>query len=103
MDRRGAAFCYPVEISHGFLENLLELRIDWLFLPHFKGAAPRNGNGQVPAKSITCPLSQGEPYYLGTAFKDHPAYLALKKPGASCPPSSISRKGMRPPRVHFSR
>ena len=41
VDRRGAAFCYPVEISHGFLEDLLERRIDWLFLPHFKGAAPR--------------------------------------------------------------
>ena len=83
VDRRGAAFCYPVEISHGFLQDLLELRIDWLFLPHFKGGAPRNGkgSGRAPAKSITCPISQGEPYYLGTAFKDHPAYRTLKKAG----------------------
>jgi predicted CoA-substrate-specific enzyme activase len=83
VDRRGAAFCYPVEISHGFLQDLLERRIDWLFLPHFKGNAPHNGNGngQAPAKSITCPISQGEPYYLGTAFKDQAAYRALKNAG----------------------
>jgi len=93
VDRRGAAFCYPVEISHGFLEDLLERRIDWLFLPHFKGTAPRNGNGRVPAKSITCPLSQGEPYYLGTAFKDHPAYLVLKKSGRILSPVIDFSKG----------
>lgn len=93
VDRRGAAFCWPVEISHGFLEDLLERRIDWLFLPHFKGAEPRIGNGRVPAKSITCPLSQGEPYYLGTAFKDHPAYLALKKAGRILSPVIDFSKG----------
>ncbi len=95
VDRRGAAFCYPVEISHGFLQDLLELRIDWLFLPHFKGGAPRNGNGcgHSPAKSITCPLSQGEPYYLGTAFKDHPAYLSLKKAGRILSPVIDFAKG----------
>jgi predicted CoA-substrate-specific enzyme activase len=95
VDRRGAAFCYPVEISHGFLQDLLELRIDWLFLPHFKGNAPRNGNGtgRAPAKSITCPLSQGEPYYLGTAYKDHPAYLALKKAGRILSPVIDFAKG----------
>ena len=32
VDRRGAAFCYPVEISHGFLQDLLELQ-DRLALP----------------------------------------------------------------------
>jgi predicted CoA-substrate-specific enzyme activase len=95
VDRRGAAFCYPAEISHGFLEDLLSRRIDWLFLPHFKGTGPHkgNGNGQAPAKSITCPISQGEPYYLGTAFKDHPAYSALKNSGRILSPVIDFSKG----------
>jgi predicted CoA-substrate-specific enzyme activase len=95
VDRRGAAFCYPVEISHGFLQDLLERRIDWLFLPHFKSNAPLNGrdNGQAPTKSVTCPISQGEPYYLGTAFKDHPAYRTLKKAGRILSPVIDFSKG----------
>ncbi len=101
VDRRGAAFCYPVEISHGFLEDLLSRRIDWLFLPHFKGNVQRNGNGsgngkgngRAPAKSITCPISQGEPYYLGTAFKDHPAYRDLKTAGRILSPVIDFSKG----------
>jgi len=100
-----------VEISHGFLEDLLTRKVDWLFLPHFKGNAPRNGKGGVnahgngngngtgngtgraPAKSITCPISQGEPYYLGTAFKDHEAYRALKKAGRILSPVIDFSKG----------
>jgi predicted CoA-substrate-specific enzyme activase len=95
VDRRGAAFCWPVEVSHGFLQDLLERRIDWLFLPHFKGGALRNGNGsgQAPAKSITCPISQGEPYYLGTAYKDHPAFRALKTAGRILSPVIDFSKG----------
>ena len=105
VDRKGAAFCYPAEISHGFLEDLLTRKIDWLFLPHFKGTAPRNGNGsgngqgngngngRAPVKSITCPISQGEPYYLGTAFKHHAAYRALKKAGRILSPVIDFSKG----------
>ncbi|MGE5800244.1 MAG: acyl-CoA dehydratase activase-related protein, partial [Syntrophaceae bacterium] len=87
--------CWPVEISHGFLLDLLERRIDWLFLPHFKGGATRNGNGSglVPAKSVTCPISQGEPYYLGTAYKDHPAFRALKTAGRILSPVIDLSKG----------
>ncbi len=83
VNRRGSAFCWPAEISHGFLEDLLQQRIDWLFLPHFKGAEPRDGveGGPRRCKGITCPLSQAEPYYLRSAFKDHPVYEKLKKAG----------------------
>ncbi|MGE5799060.1 MAG: acyl-CoA dehydratase activase, partial [Syntrophaceae bacterium] len=95
VDRKGAAFCWPVEISHGFLQDLLERRIDWLFLPHFKGGATRNGNGsgRAPAKSVACPISQGEPYYLGTAYKDHPAFRALKTAGRILSPVIDFSKG----------
>ncbi len=68
MDRRRAAFCYPAEIAHGFFDDLLEKKPDYLFVPHLKGIPVANGHAQ----SIACPLSQGEPYYLASAFKDDP-------------------------------
>lgn len=95
VDRRGAAFCWPAEIAHGYLQDLLDREIDWLFLPHFKGGDPRNGGGpgRGPSKSITCPISQGEPYWLGTAFKDHPAWRALKRDGRILSPVIDFSKG----------
>ncbi|MBP2653251.1 MAG: CoA-substrate-specific enzyme activase [Firmicutes bacterium] len=65
-DRRGAAFCYPVELAHGFMENLLKENPDYIFLPNVIGMRVENGIDT----SVTCPLVQGEPYYLRTAFKE---------------------------------
>jgi predicted CoA-substrate-specific enzyme activase len=69
IDQRGAAFCYPVELAHGYFHSLLECDDppEFIFLPHFK-AVPNldtvsNGQSQV------CPLVQGETYYLQTAFR----------------------------------
>ncbi len=75
MNRKGTAFCYPAEISHGYLESILKRMPDHLFLPQFKGNYVENS----PKHCSTCPLSQGEPYYLASAFKDHEAYRELKK------------------------
>ena len=38
VDRQRAPFCYPAEISHGYLLNLLRKKPDYLFLPQVKGA-----------------------------------------------------------------
>ncbi len=76
-DRKGAAFCYPAEIAHGYFLNLLKSAPDYLFLPHVKGlyvdSACRPGT--------TCPFSQGEPYYLATAFRDQGVFAELQKKG----------------------
>ncbi|MGV8153298.1 MAG: acyl-CoA dehydratase activase [Alkaliphilus sp.] len=64
IERRGAAFCYPVEVSHGILSNLLKKDYDILFLPQIK-SMPTEENGE---KITICPLVQAEPYYLKTAF-----------------------------------
>ena len=74
VDRKGAAFCYPAEIAHGYLLNLLRKEPDYLFIPQFKGDYVKCG--QKPG--VTCPISQGEPYYLASAFKDHKTYKRLK-------------------------
>ncbi|MCX5834794.1 MAG: acyl-CoA dehydratase activase, partial [Deltaproteobacteria bacterium] len=77
VDRRGAAFCYPAEIAHGYLENLLKEDPDYLFLPHFMG----NPKTEGAVRGIPCPISQAEPYYLASAFRDHPVYRRLKEKG----------------------
>jgi predicted CoA-substrate-specific enzyme activase len=77
IDRKRAPFCYPAEIAHGFLSGLLKKDPDYLFLPHIKGAYVENGIHQ----STTCPLLQGEPYYLSSAFKDHETFKEMMKKG----------------------
>ena len=77
IDRQRAPFCYPAEISHGYLLNLLKKKPDYLFLPQVKGVYVENRDKQ----SIACPLSQGEPYYLSSAFKDIEMFRQLKETG----------------------
>ncbi len=65
-DRRGAAFCYPVELAHGTFQNLLDKKPDILFMPHIKAMPVPGGD---PAR-VTCPFVQAEPYYLKAAFQE---------------------------------
>lgn len=64
--RTGAALCYPAELAHGFLGDLLARRPDALFLPHVP-ALPATPDNNGP--SCTCVLLQGEPFYLRAAFE----------------------------------
>ena len=64
INQQGAAFCYPVELAHGFAATLLEQRPDFFFLPHLKGIPSDSGN----ETSCTCVLVQSEPFYLRSSF-----------------------------------
>ncbi|MFH0916963.1 MAG: acyl-CoA dehydratase activase, partial [bacterium] len=66
LDRIAAPFCYPCELSHGYLANLLKKDTDFLFLPHI----PAEEVDGVEDPVSTCPLLQGESYYLRSAFED---------------------------------
>ena len=68
MEEAGAAFCHPVILSHGFLRGLLNKGVDHVFLPHVKNAAMEEA--RHTRANCTCPLVQGEPYYLKAAFHD---------------------------------
>jgi len=74
IDLKGAEFCYPAELAHGFLSNLLKKDPDYLFLPQIKGDYAEYG---TPV-SVTCPLSQGEPFYLAAAYKNSEVFKRLK-------------------------
>lgn len=68
IDRRNAPFCYPAELAHGYFHGLLSdaTDLDFIFLPHLKSvpAIGENNNSQL------CPLSQGESFYLRSAFRE---------------------------------
>ncbi|HUN55659.1 MAG TPA: acyl-CoA dehydratase activase, partial [Smithella sp.] len=77
IDQKSAPFCYPAEIAHGYFLNLLQKKPDYLFLPQLKCDYVEHGDSQ----GVCCPLSQGEPYYLAAAFKDHGIYEQIKASG----------------------
>ncbi|MCA1960649.1 MAG: acyl-CoA dehydratase activase [Desulfomonile sp.] len=64
VDLQGAAFCFPVEIAHGFVYDLLRKKPDILFLPHIRGVPTDNEN----PNTCTCVFVQGESYYLAGTF-----------------------------------
>ncbi len=68
--RRGSALCFPGELAHGFLADLLTREPDALFLPHVK-AVPAAPGQRV---SCTCVLLQGEPFALKAAFPELAAF-----------------------------
>ena len=78
IDQRGAAFCYPVELAHGFFDSLLKYDPppDFIFLPHFKAVPNLDDSGS--RHSQVCPLVQGETYYLQTSFRGPLARLAQR-------------------------
>jgi predicted CoA-substrate-specific enzyme activase len=66
IDMVAAPFCYPCEIAHGYFYDLLQKKPDYLFLPHITGVHVANNKEE---NSRTCPLLQGEAYYLKSAFE----------------------------------
>jgi predicted CoA-substrate-specific enzyme activase len=76
IDRRGAAFCYPAELSHGFFYSLITASDppDFIFLPHFKTIPDSNGD----ASAQLCPFVQSETFFLQTTFRDPLAKLKAK-------------------------
>jgi hypothetical protein len=59
-----SSFCYPGELAHGIMENLLHGQFDYIFLPHYK-AMP---SYQSDIHACICPITQALPYYLAKAF-----------------------------------
>jgi predicted CoA-substrate-specific enzyme activase len=63
--RQESSYCFPVEIAHGAIQDLIDKGVDHLFLPHFRDM-PSLEAGKVHA--CTCPLTQGLPYLARQAF-----------------------------------
>jgi predicted CoA-substrate-specific enzyme activase len=66
INKQQASFCYPAELAHGFIQGLIDLKPDYIFLPHITEVYdPLEKN-----YNKTCVLLQSEPYYLKSTFKE---------------------------------
>ncbi len=65
-DKMRSSFCYPVEISHGLFQNLINKKLDYIFLPHL---TQMFSNGEQEHNKL-CVFVQGESYYLRTTFEE---------------------------------
>ncbi|MHC4090367.1 MAG: acyl-CoA dehydratase activase [Planctomycetota bacterium] len=62
--RANSGFCFPVQIAHGAILDLVKGGIDTIFLPHVN----RMPNAQAGVDSYLCPITQASPYFISKAF-----------------------------------
>jgi predicted CoA-substrate-specific enzyme activase len=63
-----SSYCFPAEIAHGAVQDILESNPDYIFLPHFKDME----SYEKDAPASFCPITQGLPYYIKKAFPEIP-------------------------------
>jgi predicted nucleotide-binding protein (sugar kinase/HSP70/actin superfamily) len=73
LDKMASSFCYPVEIAHGLVQDLINKNVDYIFLPH---VSQMDHDDDHKYKRL-CVFVQGEPYYIRSAFADthHPPFI----------------------------
>jgi len=59
--------CFPVKVTHGHIEYLLDKKVDAIFLPSFINL---NDTGDEYERGFACPHTQTIPYILRIAFND---------------------------------
>lgn len=70
VERKGAYFCHPLEVSHGYYLDLLRMNPDFIFLPHIREIQVPNSVSTKHDFQATCHLLQSETYCLREAFSD---------------------------------
>lgn len=61
-----AAFCYPVQILHGAVLDLIKNDVTTIFLPHVHNMP----KGEKWIDASFCPITQASPYFISIAFRD---------------------------------
>ena len=70
-----SSFCYPMLLAHGFFDDLLKKKPDYIFIPHLVQLETENccdgscGSRQRGDRKA-CVFNQGEAFSLKTAFRD---------------------------------
>ena len=62
-----AETCFPIELIHGHVQNLLDKNVDFIFLPFIVNAKGEKDN---PTNNCNCPWIQAHPFILRSAFTD---------------------------------
>lgn len=60
--------CMPVELIHGHVLNLIDKKVDYIFLPFVVNSLGEKDN---PTNNCNCPWVQSHPYLVKAAFSDH--------------------------------
>ena len=61
-------YCFPAEIAHGAVQDIVNKGTDYIFVPHFRDMPSYESD----VHANFCPITQGLPYYLQKAFPDVP-------------------------------
>ncbi|MBE0480126.1 MAG: CoA activase [Dehalococcoidia bacterium] len=68
-----AEMCYPVKVAYGHVEDLVEKKVDYVFLPNVIDLEKMADDAD---RSYNCPYIQGSPFMLGPAFEDRAKILS---------------------------
>jgi len=60
-----AEVCFPIKVAHGHVMDLLEKRVDYLFLPSIVDFPQKDKRLR---RTYNCPWSQGLPYFINSAI-----------------------------------
>ncbi len=66
--RAETAYCFPGEIAHGAVQDILDKGADYIFVPHFRDMESYETHGNA----TLCPITQALPYYIKKAFPQVP-------------------------------
>ena len=58
-----SSYCFPAEIAHGAIQDVIDTGVDFVFLPLFRDMPTLE-----KVRACTCPLTQGLPFYARHAF-----------------------------------
>ncbi len=64
--RMESAYCFPAEIAHGAVQNIISRGFDYIFVPHFRDMP----SYEKDVHANFCPITQSLPYYIKKAFPD---------------------------------
>jgi predicted CoA-substrate-specific enzyme activase len=67
--RTESTYCFPAEIDHGAVQDLVNRGTDYILLPHFRDM----NSYEKDVHANFCPITQGLPYYIVKAFPEVPA------------------------------
>ncbi|MBN2724095.1 MAG: activase [Deltaproteobacteria bacterium] len=67
--RTESSYCFPAEIAHGAVYDIISRNTDYIFIPHFRDMPSYEEHGN----SNFCPITQALPYYIKKAFPAVPA------------------------------
>ncbi|TFH43826.1 MAG: activase, partial [Chrysiogenales bacterium] len=64
--RTEGSYCFPAEIAHGAVQDILNRGVDYVFLPHFRDLE----SYEEKVHANFCPITQALPYYIKKAFME---------------------------------